>query len=77
MSQELNNELLLSQQSSLPQKYSAWMEEFQEIPQQINHSLFKPMNKMSKTISRLVKNRGRMLMLLDCRVSRLIKNSRK
>jgi hypothetical protein len=77
MSQELNNELLLSQQSSLPQKYIAWMEEFQEIPHQINHSFFKPMNKMSKTISRLVKNRGRMLMLLDCRVSRLITNSRK
>lgn len=73
MSQELNNELLLCQQSSLPQKYTAWMEEFQEIPNQINHSLFKPMNKMSKMISRLVKNRGRMLMLLDRRVSRLIR----
>ena len=73
MSQELNNELLLCQQSSLPKKYTAWMEEFQEIPEQINRSFFKPMNKMSKTISRLVKNRGRMLMLLDNKFGRLIR----
>ncbi len=77
MNQELNNELMLIQQRSLPQEYSTWMEEFNEIPRQLNHSFIKPMNKMSKTISRLVKNRGRMLLMLDQRIARISKKYKK
>ena len=71
MNQELNNELLLVQQHSLPQKYTAWMEEFNDMSTQLNQSLTKPLSKMSKTVSRLVKNRGKMLMILDQRIEKI------
>lgn len=69
MNQELNHELLLSQQSNLPNKYRQWMEEFGALPQR----MMKPMSKMNQRISRLVKNRGKMLLLLDKRVSKMFK----
>lgn len=67
MNQELNQELLLSQQNNLPSKYSQWMEEFQELP----HKVMRPMGKMNQRISKLIKNRAKMLMLLDKRVSKI------
>lgn len=72
----LSHELLLMQQSSLPTKYSQWMEEFQDIPHQWNRRMMKPMSQMNQRISKLVKNRGKMLMLLDQRVSKIFKKMR-
>jgi len=69
MNDQLINELILTQQCTLPSKYRTWMEEFQEIPQRV----MKPMSKMNRKISRLVRGRAKMLMLLDVRVSKFFK----
>jgi hypothetical protein len=70
MDSQLSNELMLMQQSRCNQKYQHLMDDIQDIPVQFNQSLVKPMSKFSLRISRLVKNRGKMLFLLDQRVSR-------
>lgn len=62
MDAQLSHEMMLLQQSRCNQKYH---EIINDVPEVLNKSLVKPMNKFNKTISRLVKNRGRMLLMLD------------
>jgi hypothetical protein len=62
MDTQLSHEMMLLQQSRCNQKYQEIMN---DLPGALNKSLAKPMNKFNKTISRLVKNRGRMLLMLD------------
>jgi len=73
MDAQLSHEFLLMQQSRCNQKYHHLMDDIHDLPVKLNKSLVKPMNKFSKGISRLVKNRGRMLFLLDRKVSKFFK----
>jgi len=69
MDAHLSHEMMLLQQSRCNQKYQEIMN---DVPEALNKSFAKPMNKFNKTISRLVKNRGRMLLMLDrCLLKRL------
>lgn len=73
MSDLLSNELLLMQQSRCSMKYLDIKEDLQELPSRLNRNICQPMDKYSRRISALVKNRGRMLYILDKRVSRFLK----
>ena len=68
MDAQLSHEMMLLQQSRCNKKYQ---EMITEMPEKVNQSLVKPMNKFSRTISRLVKNRGRMLFILDKQMSKI------
>ena len=74
MDAQLSHEMMLLQQSRCNQKYQ---ENFNDAQVSINKSLVKPMDKFNKTISRLVKNRGRMLFILDKRISRIFSKKSK
>ena len=74
MDAQLSREMMLLQQSRCNQKYEDNINDAQEF---INKSLAKPMDKFNKTISRLVKNRGRMLFILDKRISKIFKSKAK
>ena len=74
MDAQLSHEMMLLQQSRCNQKYQ---ENFNDAQESINKSLVKPMDKFNKTISRLVKNRGRMLFILDKRISRIFSKKSK
>ena len=74
MNAQLSHEMMLLQQSRCNQKYQ---ENFNDAQESINKSLVKPMDKFNKTISRLVKNRGRMLFILDKRISRIFSKKSK
>ena len=74
MNAQLSHEMMLLQQSRCNQKYQ---ENFNDAQESINKSLAKPMDKFNKTISRLVKNRGRMLFILDKRISRIFSKKSK
>jgi hypothetical protein len=70
MDTQLSNEMMLLQQSRSNQKYQDILN---DLPNKFNQSLAKPMNKFNKTISRLVKNRGRMLFILDKQMSKIFR----
>ena len=74
MNAQLSHEMMLLQQSRCNQKYQ---ENFNDAQESINKSLVKPMDKFNKTISKLVKNRGRMLFILDKRISRIFSKKSK
>ncbi len=74
MNEQLNLEFLLIQQSRCALKYQALSDDFQKIPEKVNKSINMPMKKFNKSISSLVKNRGKMLLLLDKSVRRLLRN---
>ena len=74
MNAQLSHEMMLLQQSRCNQKYQ---ENFNDAQECINKSLVKPMDKFNKTISRLVKNRGKMLFILDKRISRIFSKKSK
>ena len=74
MNAQLSHEMMLLQQSRCNQKYQ---ENFNDAQESINKSLVKPMDKFNKTISRLVKNRGKMLFILDKRISRIFSKKSK
>jgi hypothetical protein len=73
MDAQLNHEFMLMQQSRCNQKYQHLINDIQDLPEKLNQSIVNPMNKFSRGISRLVKNRGKMLFLLDKRVSKVFK----
>ena len=73
MDAQFNHEFLLMQQSRCNQKYADLVEEIQQIPIKLNQSYAQPMGKFGRRISKLVKNRGKMLMLLDKRVSKFFR----
>lgn len=73
MDTQLNHEFLLMQQSRCNHKYQHLISDIQDLPEKLNQSIAKPVNKFSQGISRLVKNRGKMLFLLDQKVSRFFK----
>ena len=73
MDAQLNFEFLLMQQSRCNQKYQHLITDIQDMPEKLNQSIAKPMHKFSRDISRLVKNRGKMLFLLDKRMSKIFR----
>ncbi len=77
MDNQLSNELQLVQQSNYPLKYGFGVDDFENLSIKMNQAFSTPMEKVNKRISKLVKNRARMLALLDRRVSKLLNRRKK